>query len=398
MTMHASRIILDFLCKKCPSIHARRRSLLAKLVDAGRRKGLTLLSLSRGLGGVTTLLNRIKCCDRFLSNVHLARERDLIFRAMNESVLSRQQSIGVLVDWSDLREDRSAQLLRAAVIVKGRAFVVYEEVHPGHALGSIKVHREFLKKLRTVLPAHCRPILITDAGFRATWFQLACELQFDWVGRIRNRDLVRAQGSSEWVGCKTLYEFATGRAKDLGAFDYVKSNPTACRLTVIKRASKGRHQLTKFKKAARSSHTKKSQSAQTEPWLLATSSTLSSLSAKAIVALYTGRMQIEQTFRDVKNQQWGLGLSDSQTRKLPRLAALLLLGALITYALWLIGLAAKKKGCHVAYGSKKKAQFTLSILSLAQHYLDEAKQIRLLTRDIETALLELTSMVFSVKI
>lgn len=396
--MHASRIILDFLLKKCPSIHAKRRSLVAKVVDAGIKNGLSLLGLSRGLGSSTPLLNRIKSCDRLLSNAHLAKERLGLFRAMNESVIAQRQGIGVIVDWSDLREDRSAQLLRAAVIVKGRAFVVYEEVHPGEALGSVKVHRQFLKNLRLVLPQGCRPILVTDAGFRATWFQLALELQFDWVGRIRNRDLVRANGSTEWVGCKSLYALATGRAKNLGFFDYTRSNATACRLTVVKKPAKGRHQLTKFKEASRSSHTKKSQAAQTEPWLLATSLTLASISTKEIIALYAGRMQIEQTFRDIKNPQWGLGLSNSQTRKLHRLEALLLIGALITYALWLIGLAAKHSGCNVAYGSKKKARFTLSIHSLARHYLSETKPMRLLTRNIDNALSELTSMVFNVKI
>jgi len=54
--------------------------------------------------------------------------------------------------------------------------------------------------------------------------------------------------------------------------------------------------------------------AQKEPWLLAVSPQLAALSAQAIVTIYAGRMQIEQTFRDIKNPRWGLGLSASQTR------------------------------------------------------------------------------------
>lgn len=395
--MHAARIIQDLLSKKCASIHAKRRHCLAKLVEAGRKSGLSLLRMSRALGGASALRHRIKCCDRLLSNPHLLKERGQIYRAMNDGVLAQQKNIGIIIDWSDLRPDGSAHLLRAAAIVKGRAFVVYEEVHAGKDYGASKVHREFLINLRAVLPAHCKPVLVTDAGFRATWFKLASELDLDWIGRIRNRDLVREEGSREWVGCKTLYARATGRPKTLGRFAYVRSNPTACRLVAFKKQSKGRHHRTKFGKISRSTQSLKNRSGQIEPWLLAVSEGLEPLSATKIVALYSGRMQIEQTFRDLKNGKWGLGLTDSQTQELPRLAALLLLGALITYALWLIGLAARQQGCQIAYGSKKKASSTLSIISLARHYLNETRRM-LLKRQLDDALSELASMVMKVEI
>jgi hypothetical protein len=396
--MHAARIIQDLLNKKCASIHAKRRQCIAKLVEAGRKSGLSLLRMSRALGGTAALRHRIKCCDRLLSNPHLLKERGQIYRAMNDGVLPRQNEIGIIIDWSDLRPDGSAHLLRAAAIVKGRAFVVYEEVYAGKDSGSSKAHRQFLTNLRTVIPAGCRPVLITDAGFRATWFKLASDLGFEWVGRIRNRDLVCAEATSEWVGCKTLYSCATGRPKSLGRFTYVQSNPTACRLVAFKQQPKGRHHRNKFGKPSRSTQSLKSRTGQIEPWLLAVSPGLASLSATKVVALYAGRMQIEQTFRDVKNGKWGLGLTDSQTKKLQRLTALLLLGALITYALWLIGLAARQQGCRVAYGSKKKASTTLSIISLAQYYLNEIRQPYLSKRQINDALSELASMVMTVEI
>ena len=65
-------------------------------------------------------------------------------------------------------------------------------------------------------------------------------------------------------------------------------------------------------------------------------------------------MQIEQTFRDLKNVQWGMGLRTSQTRSASRLAILNLIGALLSYALWLIGLAMRSAGRQVAYGSQNK--------------------------------------------
>lgn len=239
--MHAKAIIQDLLKKKCPTIHAKRRDCVAGLVEAGRIGGLGLLKMSRVLGNRTSLRHRIKCCDRLLSNPHLNKERVDIYRAFNESVLSGQGHIAITIDWSDLLADGSGHVLRAAAIVKGRAFVAYEEVHTGENYNSPKVHRKFLQTLRTVLPADCQPILVTDAGFRGTWFKLATELRYEWVGRIRNRDQVCAQGSVEWQGCKTLYPRATGRAQSLGSFLYVKSNPTPCRLVLFKKTPKGRH-------------------------------------------------------------------------------------------------------------------------------------------------------------
>jgi hypothetical protein len=64
-----------------------------------------------------------------------------------------------------------------------------------------------------------------------------------------------------------------------------------------------------------------------------------------------------------------MGMRESQTRKRHRLAILLLIAALATYALWLIGLTALGQGYRIAYGSAKKSASTLSILSLARHWL-----------------------------
>jgi hypothetical protein len=174
--MHAQRIIQELLSRMCPAMHAKRRACVAKVVEAGRVGGLGLLKMSRVLASNTTIKHRIKCCDRLLSNSHLHREVNQIYGALCRSVLPQQGRVGIIVDWSDLLADGSAHFLRAAVIVKGRAFVLYEEVHPGEDYGSPTVHRNFLVTLRQLLPPGCQPVVITDAGFRATWFKLASEL------------------------------------------------------------------------------------------------------------------------------------------------------------------------------------------------------------------------------
>jgi hypothetical protein len=57
--------------------------------------------------------------------------------------------------------------------------------------------------------------------------------------------------------------------------------------------------------------------------------------------LYRQRMQIEETFRDLKCHRWGFGLRYARCNRAARLEMLLLLGALATLVVWLVGLAAR---------------------------------------------------------
>lgn len=78
-----------------------------------------------------------------------------------------------MVDWSDLTRDQRWHLLRASVVVEGRSITLYEEVHPQKLLGNPKVHRCFLQRLAQVAPLGCKAIVMTDAGFQASWFKMS---------------------------------------------------------------------------------------------------------------------------------------------------------------------------------------------------------------------------------
>ena len=391
--MHAEQIIQRLLGQECPSIHAKRRTSLALVVQAALGAGLCIARMGVQLKSLAKPRHRIKCCDRLLSNPHLAEERVEIYRAMSRRLLKGRRHVQVAVDWSQVRENGSAHLLRAAVIIKGRAFTLYEEVHPQKNLAAQSVHASFMATLQTIVPSHCAAIIISDAGFRATWFKLLNRLGFAWVGRIRNVDQVCNQRDGTWRAGKTLHARASAKVRDLGDYFYARTNALACRLVLYKSKSKGRHSLTKAGVPARSRRSKKNSAAQREPWLLAVSPKLSGIPAEEIVKIYAGRMQIEQTFRDLKNGRWGMGLSNSQTSGIHRLASLLVIGALLTYALWLIGLAARKVGYDISYGSRAKAATTLSIMSLATQWVDDYRRPKLHAKDFRQALTELISMV-----
>ena len=391
--MHAFHIIQGFLSERCSGMHAKRRDCLSRVVEAALRQGLNLINISKGLATATSLRHRIKCCDRLLSNPRLFAERCTIYRGLAAQAIGTSRRVQIIVDWSELLPDGSLQLLRAAMVVKGRAFVIYEEVHPQKQLGALAVHRNFMRTLRQILPAGCAPVILTDAGFRATWFHMLDQQGWAWVGRIRNRDMVRRSGDTTWAGSKTWYAKACAKAQLLGRFHYARSNPVPCQLVLVKHKTKGRHHKTKLGKPCHSRSSKKNRLAQREPWLLAVSPRLAALSAAQVVQLYAGRMQIEQTFRDLKNHKWGMGLENSQTRVLKRMSILILIGALLSYALWLIGLAMRQAGQDVGYGSRRKAANTLSVLSLALYWLKQLDTFQITKRQFDDALDQLVSMV-----
>ena len=83
-----------------------------------------------------------------------------------------------------------------------------------------------------------------------------------------------------------------------------------------------------------------------EPWLLAISLCSSSTTAKRIVKCYATRMQIEESFRDVKT---GLKMNDSRTRIVSKLNVLLIIASLSQFMLYLLGLAVKAADKHRQY-------------------------------------------------
>ena len=235
--------------------------------------------------------------------------------------------------------DRRWQLLRAAVVARGRAITVYEEVHPLAKLGSPRIEAAFLKRLKALLPPGARPILIADAGFRVPWFRSVEALGWRFIARVRHRSRVRFPGKNRWIASKALYARATTRAISLGEVELTESKRFPCRLVLVRRARCGRVHLTRRGQRARGGHSRKMARREREPWLLAASASLAAYTAAEIVAFYAKRMQIEQSFRDLKSHRFGAAFEDSLTRDPRRLEMLLLIHALATLAAWLEGLA-----------------------------------------------------------
>jgi len=93
-----------------------------------------------------------------------------------------------------LKADKSWCLLRAAVPVGGRTLTILDMVFTGKQQGSPAAEKRFLERLKTLVPAGMRPILITDAGFRNPWFRAVEAIGWYWVGRVRGTILFTRPG------------------------------------------------------------------------------------------------------------------------------------------------------------------------------------------------------------
>src|SRR6185437_2763927 len=345
--MRASRVLQKCLADSFRSMHLARLRVLMRAVEAlisGRR--LTLMDVARSWPGAERVRAPLKAFDRLLSNPRLHAERTQVYAGMAHWLLRSEQPV-IVVDWSDLKPDKSWGLLRAAVPVGGRSLPILDMVFPAGQLGTPKAEKAFLLQLKKIVPEGVTPILVTDAGYRAPWFRAVDAMGWHWLGRLRHRTLVKpvdARGQDDWVPSRVLYALLEGYGtRDMGHMDTVRDRPWPCRVVIHRKCGKGRKHRNLNGEPARTTSSRKIAARYREPWLLVASPDLK-LCARQLVKLYARRMQIEQSFRDLKSHHYGSAFEDSLTRRGTRLDILLLVHALANFASWLAGLACEATG------------------------------------------------------
>jgi hypothetical protein len=332
--VRAIEILRMNLDENLAGVHQRRRAALWRAVTGlvlGGQLGLS--TLGRALPGNTTDKHRIKSVDRLLGNVRLQAQSDQIYRAMASWLLKRVRAPVIAVDWTGLGSHHFE--LSAKLCSDGRALPLFSLVFPKHDNASRVAHRHFLRRLAQVLPAHCKPIIITDAGFYHDWFDTVMSYDWHYVGRIRGTTGIILEGNRYTL--KQLHRRAHAQPQNLGTALLSFGQPRARRLVLSQEPRlKGRRRLTRRGHRGRCTTDIKASQGAREPWVLATS--LQS-DAKAVVQLYGLRMQIEQSFRDRKNYRNGWSMRLANTRSSGRMSVLVLIASLADLAVQLAGRA-----------------------------------------------------------
>lgn len=369
--MHAVELLQTMTEKSCPDIHQKRVNCVFEVVTSLIACGkLWISALGRGIQNQTTAKHNIKKVDTLVGNDRLHQERLMYYKFLSTLWIGDKKRPIIIIDWSPVSGDCRHYFLRASVTGIGRTLTLYEEVHELKFYANPEIHKQFLNKLNGVLPAGCRPIVVTDAGFRNTWFSLVLQQGWDFIGRLRYNTFVKMKIGSNWQNVRTLHAQATRTPKFLGKVSVARQNPLEVNMYIVLEKRKGRFKKTRHGKKCISSNSNKYSKGAKEPWVLVTSLNHNKTSAKKIVKLYKFRMQIEASFKDIKNKRYGFRLPESGTKNVQRLENLILIAFLATAAIWLAGQAAINNQWHYQMQANTvRDQAILSIAFIGLHVL-----------------------------
>jgi hypothetical protein len=302
------------------SMHARRvLSLGNAVVGAVHAAALGVHAIGKALAVASGLepKHAIKQVDRLLSNMSLSVWE--LFPLWARFLLSERQDVFVALDWTDFDADGHSVIALNMITSHGRATPLLWKTYEKSKL---KQHRNdyednLLEYLRAIVPPEVRVTVLADRGFGDQALYKSLEhANIDFVIRFRGAISVTDQNDVTTTAAQLVP--ASGRAKKYEQVR-VTNAKTAVPAVVCVRAKNMK-----------------------EPWCLATSR--SDLNASEIVAAYSKRFTIEESFRDTKDPRFGMGLSATHVVRTDRRDRLLLIGALAQALLTLLGAACEEVG------------------------------------------------------
>lgn len=360
--MHVMKLLHKTFAEKLCQVHKNRIKSLMSICEAAISSNqLYLTGLGRSLSNTNKECSNIQKVDRLLGNGHLQGERCSFYKIMASTLIQVNETPWIHIDWACINSTTHLYILRASISMHGRCIVIYEECHHEEKYNNHAVHKAFLNQLKSLLPQSVKPIIVTDAGFRAPWFSYILKLGWQFVGRLRHKNLLSMKEGSTWKLASDYFEQATTKPSYVGHGLLTKEGQVPVNIVLYKGKAKGRHRLNCYKKRSGDGMSERHSKAAKEPWLLVTSLNEAKCNPSLISNIYRQRMRIEENIRDTKCPHYGLGLKKSLTQSCQRMNILLLIAAIATFAAWLAGLFVKSIG-RAADFQAQSAQFT-SVLS-----------------------------------
>ena len=282
----------------------------------------------------------IKQVDRLLSNEGFAVWE--LGRGWVQFVLSGRPEVVLAMDWTEFDADDHSTICIYLVTRHGRAtppawWTVEKSSLKNNRNGDEQV---VVSHLASLIPEGVRVTLLADRGFGdQAFYTFLADLHWDYV--IRFRECIQVEDETgevrpagEWVG--------NGRAR------MIRSARVTGERTAIP--------------AVVTAHAR----GMKEAWCLATSRV--DLKAKEVVELYGKRFRIEETFRDEKDDHFGMGLRATHIRSPDRRDRLLFLAALAHTLLTLLGAASEAAGLDRLMKANTSKKRTHSLFRQGLHW------------------------------
>ena len=283
----------------------------------------------------------------------------------------------IAVDWSDLDGAKRHFLLRASLIIQGRALTLYEEVHTLATKEKRRTHGLFLRQLQGIVGVDTRAILASNRcgacsltrGSGRCWRWVGtmsdvfatgiwCALASRRRGLTPKRCMQRLPRSPRsWARLSSpVPSRCTVASSWYGGPNRVAANgPSAVNARtqgILNDTPDGR--VSRGYWSPRCQHTRSVQN--------------------RIVRLYAQRMQIEEAFRDLKSERFGLGFEVSRSTDTHRIAVLLLIAMLTLLLAWLIGKSVELLGQHRRYqANTERRRRVLSTTYIGRRAVHDAR-------------------------
>ena len=379
MTIHEQ--LRNHLREECDAIYATRLDALLDVAYALQKSNdLCLSRMGRKLPGEIGIKHKIKKVDRLEGNKHLHTELNELYRGLSSYVFAftnQIKTLPIVVDLCFVKDDRAIQMLSAEIATKGRTIPLYREVF---GEGSLKKRaKEFLGNLKRCIPEGREVVIVMDAGFFEDWFTEIELLKWHWICRIRQGRSIKLAERDDWMSIKDFIEEVGTKTKSYKDVLLTKAHHHSCRLvtTYKKNILKRRTETSSLKKVREIGNRAYLRSAK-EPWILATNLP-ESYKATEIINLYKKRMQIEESFRDMKSHQFGLSGRDIRTTNIDRWGVKMLLAAIVQIVYWVVGVIGHQQGMQKYFqvntvkDKKIFSNFTLGQLIIEHDQLDKLK-------------------------
>ncbi len=393
--MLVDEILQSHLSVSCPYIHSNRLQVVVDVATGLQKsKNSSLTAIGRQLSDSTSMKHRIKKVDRLLSNRQLYNEVTSIYEGPSSYVLkyvNQSQQIPIIIDLCYMKDNHAIQMLSAEVALKGRSLPIYREVFEEYQLK--KRAPDFIKHLSNCIPEDREVLVIMDAGFGEDWFDAIADKGWYWLVRARGKKYIKLSDTHDWEDARELYDLATPRAKQYSNAYITKKLPRGCQV-IIKGVSSKSKKKKNPKKLPRNYNAANGNYKRTaeEPWVLVTNLPVK-YTATQVVNYYKKRMQIEESFRDIKSHQFGLSARYIRTVSVYRWTIAMLLAAIVQVTLWIIGVIGHHQNMQAYFQSntvrdkKVFSYFYLGQLIVQHNKLDDViRQCNNITQAIEQEL------------
>lgn len=302
-------------------MHLKRQHSLA---DAAfgllNSDSLRLHALGEGLALAKGLNKKhaTKQIDRLLSNTKL-KVWDIAENWV-PYIIGERKEIEVALDWTSFWHDKQKSLCLNLLTNHGRATPLIWQTVSDDRIKYNQGHYEdqILSRLKSVIPDDVKVTIVADRGFASYRFFdfIENELGFNYVIRLKSSTTIINNKTT----IKTAKEWLRpdGRALNIKQAKITKDEFPVEQVIITKEKN------------------------MKDAWYLA--SNCNDKKTREIINLYSRRWKIEPYFRDIKDQRFGFGLSNTHIKSTERRDRLLLIIAMAYVLFTLLGAAGEQLG------------------------------------------------------